>query len=367
MSKLTYSIVLPCYNEADNIPILIERFKKFHGKYSFELLLVNNGSTDHSAEVMRKAEKESGNEFLRIIHIENNVGYGHGIQTGLSHAQGSILSYSHADFQTPPEDIFKAFDLIENQKFNLDRTIIKGFRINRSDDKTFLTQGLSHTVNLLLGKKLNDINGQPKVFSREFFESFEKPPTDFSYDVFVLYTASMKQMNLATFDVDFNERLHGESKWTTDIWQKNRTILKYLRSIFLLSWGNRSHSENPIKQLSQFFLIGILNYLIFFALLKGSSVGYLVSSVMGCLIGVGLMFLVYLYNINKESCKKIQQQILIFFLVGLVSLGISVATISIGENLGVIPEIGQIMAIAMSIISFLIGTRFVSYPVISEL
>ena len=200
-----YSIILPCYNEADNIPILIERFNKFCGLYNFELILVNNGSTDHSIEVFKSLDNSSNNEFFRVIHIKQNIGYGHGINTGLINAKGEILAYSHADIPTPPEDVFKAFDLIENKQINITKTLIKGFRINRSDEKTFLTQGLSFTVNSLLGKRLEDINGQPKVFHSSFFKTFKNPPTDFSYDVYVLYWANVKKMDLLTFDVDFNE------------------------------------------------------------------------------------------------------------------------------------------------------------------
>ena len=69
MEKVRFSIVLPCYNEAKNIPLLIERFSKFAFRGDFELILVNNGSTDNSAQVIEGALKDSANGFLRVVSI----------------------------------------------------------------------------------------------------------------------------------------------------------------------------------------------------------------------------------------------------------------------------------------------------------
>ncbi len=254
--KHLYSIVLPCYNEAENIFPLIERFRPFSEFENFELILVNNGSTDNSSKIFSKALKDKKNFFLNVITIEKNIGYGNGIQSGLKKAKGNILAYSHADIQTPPEDLFKALKMIKSGEVNLDTSLIKGFRINRSDEKSFLTSWLAKVVHFFMGVKMEDINGQPKVFSKKFFESFEKPPDDFSYDVFVIYWAFRKGLNIKTFDVDFGERIFGKSKWSSNIFLRYKTILGYLYSISKLSWLNRNDSYNPLGKLIRLFTIG---------------------------------------------------------------------------------------------------------------
>lgn len=363
ISTPRFSIVLPCYNEADNIPLLLERFKKFVGQYDFELILVNNGSTDHSSSVLKSQQQDPSNFFLRVATIEKNIGYGHGIHTGLQQARGEILAYSHADIQTPPEDIFKAFDLITSGEVDINRSLIKGFRINRSDDKTFLTQGLSQMVRLFLGVQLADINGQPKVFHRTFFNSFKNPPFDFSYDIFVLYWAIQNGLELNTFEVDFGKRLHGQSKWATNILTKYKTILKYLRSILLISWRNRSERDNPFGQFLRFLITGIftnlLNYLTFWGLLRGLYINYIISSSVGFFAGFILGFFLNRAFTFHAIRGRIHLQMGKFLFVNLTSLSINVLTIYLlVDLLNVIPEISQILAIAVSTLINFSGSKF---------
>ena len=357
-----FSIVLPCYNEGENIPILLERFRKFSESVNFELILVNNGSIDHSSQILLKAIQDQRNSFLKVVSIKKNIGYGHGIQAGLESAKGDFLAYSHADIQTPPEDIFKAFDMIKSGTAD-NHTLIKGFRINRSDDKTFLTQGLSRVTRFLLGVSMVDINGQPKVFSRQFFESFEAPPTDFSYDVFVMYWASQNSLKLKMFDVDFGERIHGQSKWSSGILSRYKTILRYLHNIFKLSWRNRSAGNNPLGQLLRFLTTGIftniLNFGIFWLLLRFLTVNYLISSIAGFFAGFILGFILNRRFTFRVESGRVGNQMIKFLIINLFSLGANIGSIYICvEWFHIIPEISQILAITVSTFINFSGSKF---------
>lgn len=233
-----YSIVLPCYNESANLPVLVDRFRPFAARWDFELILVNNGSTDDSALIMEQVQQDPSNAFVRIVTIKTNVGYGHGIHTGLEAAEGEILAYSHADVQTPPEDIFRAFELIERGDVDIERTVIKGLRPGR-DETHVLTRWLRILTRLLTGLRVEDINGQPKVFHRSLLDAMDRPVTDFAYDTYVLYVASREGRAIQPIEVEFGERLHGESKWASTLLKKYRTIASYLRSLFLMAWRNR--------------------------------------------------------------------------------------------------------------------------------
>lgn len=233
-----YSIVLPCYNESANLPVLVDRFRPFAQRWDFELILVNNGSTDDSALIMEQVQQDPSNAFVRIVTIEKNIGYGHGIHTGLEAAKGEILAYSHADVQTPPEDIFRAFELIERGDVDIERTVIKGLRPGR-DETHVLTRWLRILTRLLTGLRVEDINGQPKVFHRSLLDAMDRPVTDFAYDTYVLYVASREGRAIQPIEVEFGERLHGESKWASTLLKKYRTIASYLRSLFLMAWRNR--------------------------------------------------------------------------------------------------------------------------------
>ena len=78
MSKL--SIVIPCYNEAANIPALVDKLETIQKKET-EIILVDNGSTDETAAVLTK-ELVDKQLFLKTVSIAQNIGYGHGIKTG---------------------------------------------------------------------------------------------------------------------------------------------------------------------------------------------------------------------------------------------------------------------------------------------
>jgi len=239
MSKtLKLSIVLPCYNESGNIPVLLERFHKLAKDWDFELILVDNGSTDNTAEVIKELQNDPKYCFLRVVTIEKNLGYGHGIHAGLRAAQGDILAYSHADVQTPPEDIFRAFKLIENGSVDIHRTIIKGLRPGR-DQNNFFTRWLKIVTFLCTGVRIVDINAQPKVFHCSLLQAMNRPVRDFSYDTYVLYVACRQGLSVKTIDVQFEQRLYGESKWASTFLKKSTTIVAYLVNICRMSWRDR--------------------------------------------------------------------------------------------------------------------------------
>jgi glycosyltransferase involved in cell wall biosynthesis len=273
MDRPTYSIVLPCYNEADNIPLLLQRLQIFADRDDFELILVNNGSTDSTGQVIAAAIQSGRYPFLCSVTRKQNVGYGDGILQGLRAARGNVLAFSHADIQTPPEDVFKAFDMVARGEVDLRRALIKGFRTNRSPDQEFFTRWLGRVVRMLLGVDIQDINGQPKVFSRAFLASLRNPPTDFSFDTYVLYRARLEGLEIRVFDVDFGERIHGLSKWASSFLTKHKTVLRYLVSIARMAWNHRDERGNPLGQIQRFLTTGVLtslvNYGTFLALLWG--------------------------------------------------------------------------------------------------
>lgn len=72
--------------------------------------------------------------------------------------------------------------------------------------------------------KVWDINAQPNIFHRSFFESLHNTPKDFSLDLYFLYMAKKRGLNVIRFDVLFPERVHGESSWNTGFLSKWKFI-----------------------------------------------------------------------------------------------------------------------------------------------
>lgn len=215
------SIVIPCYNEGKNIPLILDKFAHVIKRSDIELILVNNGSTDQSKRILFEAKEKYS--FLRIVDIEFNKGYGFGITSGLKASQGEYLAYTHADMQTDPSDVIKALDLVEQQDF-ADQCYIKGSRQGRNIWDQVFTFGMSCFESIYLKKILWDINAQPNLFHKAFFAQLTNFPKDFSLDLYLLYMAKKMNLNVIRFPVNFPPRIHGESSWNTGIMSKIKFI-----------------------------------------------------------------------------------------------------------------------------------------------
>ena len=213
------SIVVPCYNEEENIPLIFERFEEIIEQKDIEVILVNNGSTDNSAQVL--ADLLPKYPFAKTVLVEVNQGYGYGILQGLHMCQGEYIGWTHADMQTDPADIIKALEIIEGER---GLVFVKGNRKGRPLFDVFFTVGMSLFETCYLHKKLYDINAQPNIFPKIFFDGWEEPPHDFSLDLYALYMAGKKGLKVVRFPVLFPERIHGQSKWNTGLKAKWKFI-----------------------------------------------------------------------------------------------------------------------------------------------
>ncbi|MBN2825101.1 MAG: glycosyltransferase family 2 protein [Campylobacterales bacterium] len=220
------SIIVPCYNESKNIPLILEKFASVIERNDVEVILVNNGSTDNSEAVLNELVPKFA--FARVVKVEVNQGYGFGITSGLNEARGEFIGYTHADMQTDPADPLKALEIIEKQP-NPKECYIKGDRKGRPLFDQFFTIGMSAFETLYLGKKLWDINAQPNIFHRSFFEEIKNScPKDFSLDLYLLYMAKKNALEVIRFDVIFPPRIHGESSWNTGLPSKWKFIKRTL-------------------------------------------------------------------------------------------------------------------------------------------
>lgn len=206
------TIVVPCYNEAENIPLILNRFSETIGDRNIHVIVINNGSTDNTPEIL--PELISKYDFAETILVPVNKGYGFGIVQGLRVATGDYIGWTHADMQTDPKDIANAYDLITKCKYK--NVFIKGKRYGRPLFDTFFTNGMSLFESILFHKVLYDVNAQPNIFPRGALKLLKKPPMDFSLDLYIYYILKKYNVRMIRFPVLFGERIYGSSKWNTD-------------------------------------------------------------------------------------------------------------------------------------------------------
>lgn len=218
------SIVIPCFNEARNIPQLLRRCRELLYTNDAEVILVDNGSTDNTAEVLKNLLPIYPG--CRSVLVKENRGYGFGIISGLKTAEGNILGWTHADMQTDPQDIIFGLRLFE--KFG-DDIFVKGRRYGRPLMDVAFTAAMSAFETLLLKRPMWDINAQPTMFPRTFFNSWMNPPDDFSLDLYAYYQAKQNNLNVHRFPVHFGPRVYGTSHWNINWAARRRFILRTIK------------------------------------------------------------------------------------------------------------------------------------------
>ncbi len=224
------SIVIPCYNEAKNIPLILEKFQQIIEQNNIEIILVNNGSIDNSEVILQQLLPQYS--FAKSIRVEKNQGYGFGILAGLHAATGDFLGWTHADMQVDPYEIIKAYRLLQEKKFD-SKTFIKGRRKGRSLFDQIFTIGMSSFESLYLGMPLWDINGQPTIFHKDFFATWRNAPHDFSLDLYAYYKAKKLELNIIRFDIIFAKRLHGQAsnESFSAKWKLTKRTLSFSRQL----------------------------------------------------------------------------------------------------------------------------------------
>lgn len=228
----TLSIVVPFYNEEKNIPLVLKSYKNIKTNISYELLLVNNGSTDNSKNVFKKLLNTGAYPFAHLITVKKNIGYGFGIVSGIKKANGDVISWTHADMQTDAKDVFHAYKIYQQLKNS--KVVVKGRRTNRSFSSVLFSFGMAIIASILLGRVFFEINAQPKLFHRSLLKYFKNPPNDFSLDLYFLMICKKYNYKVVTIPVAFPNRRYGTSRWSYSFSSRLKTTIRSIKYIATL-------------------------------------------------------------------------------------------------------------------------------------
>lgn len=235
------SIVLPCLNEGKNVAKIIKQLSLLLPKkeYPVEIIIVDGGSCREELELIEnelKLAEESAN-FFKLCPPSDYGGYGGDILKGLQVSKFQTLAWTHTDLQTDindPIQIFEEFFLKSDQT----NILVKGNRKKRNLFDKIFSILMEVTTFFLKQVYLSDINAQPKVFSRNFFNSldFVSAPSDFNFDLFLLIEAKKSNIKIIEYPVYFNRRLFGVSKGGDSI--KNKLKLSFKTLKYLINTRN---------------------------------------------------------------------------------------------------------------------------------
>jgi len=203
--KQSISVFFPCYNEKDNIAGLVEKAVNALSGLAddFEIILVDDGSTDGTAELIDSLALES--EKIKAIHHKANAGYGAALQTGFRAATKQLVFYTDGDGQFDIGELAGIMPLIKQYD------IVSCYRINRQDNLLRKLNAFCWTklVCTLFGLKLKDIDCAFKLFKREIFDNIEMQSTGALIDTEILARASRKGYTITQTGVHHYPRTAG--------------------------------------------------------------------------------------------------------------------------------------------------------------
>lgn len=245
------SVIIPLFNEDESLPELyawIERVMKAHG-YSFEVIFVNDGSTDTSWEVIERLSTESEN--VKGIKFRRNYGKSPALYCGFKQAKGDVVITMDADLQDSPDEIPALYKMIKEDGYDL----VSGYKQKRYDplSKTIPTKLFNATARKISGiKNLHDFNCGLKAYRRDVVKNIEVYGEMHRYIPYLAKNAGFDKIGEKV--VHHQARKYGKSKFGL-----NRFFNGYLDLITL--WFLSNFGKKPMHV---FGFLGTIMFLIGF-------------------------------------------------------------------------------------------------------
>ena len=245
------SVIIPLYNEDESLPELhdwIVRVMNAH-KFTYEIIFVNDGSTDRSWEVITELSRK--NEHVRGIKFRRNYGKSPALYCGFKEAQGDVVITMDADLQDSPDEIPELYRMIIEDKYDL----VSGYKQKRYDplSKTIPTKLFNATARKISGvKNLHDFNCGLKAYRKAVVKNIEVYGEMHRYIPYLAKNAGFDRIGEKV--VHHQARKYGKSKFGL-----NRFINGYLDLLtlwFLSSFGG--------KPMHVFGFVGTLMFIIGF-------------------------------------------------------------------------------------------------------
>ena len=247
------SVVIPLYNEAESLPELeawIRRVMQEHG-YSYEIIFVNDGSTDNSWEVIQSLRE--ANPHVRGVKFRRNYGKSPGLQCGFARTRGDVVITMDADLQDSPDEIPELYRMIREEGYDL----VSGWKQKRYDpvlSKNLPSKLFNATARKLSGiPNLHDFNCGLKAYRSEVVKNIEIYNDMHRYIPYMAKVAGFSRIGEKV--VQHQARKYGTSKFGL-----NRFVNGYLDLITL--WFTSTFGRKPMHFFglggSLMFIVGFI-------------------------------------------------------------------------------------------------------------
>jgi glycosyltransferase involved in cell wall biosynthesis len=289
ISKL--SIIVPCYNEQDTLPLLLPSLLSFAKEHSFFVLMINDGSNDCTKDIL---DNYSLPGLLQVIHHKVNKGYGGAIKSGVSACETEFMITIDADGQHNLNDILKLFELIKLKDADMvigSRKGIKSANILRTIGKYIIRL----FVKILVSNQIFDINSGMKIYKTSLAKKYiNQCPNGMSFSDIIALNFIHDHHLVIEEPISLNKRIGGTS--TINYTTAFETVYEIFNIIILF---------NPMKvflPLSISFLVLGIGWGVFFVYAgKGITVGS------GLLITLSVI--IFLMGLIAEQLSSIRKSL----------------------------------------------------------
>ena len=246
-SPPSISVFFPAYNDAGTIASMIvladRTLRRLTGDY--EVIVVNDGSRDHTAQVL--SEMESIYPRLRVIHHPSNRGYGSALRTGFASASKDWIFYTDGDAQYDVRELEKLVPLMTG-----DVEVVNGYKISRSDPVHRIIAGNIYRwiIRLAFGLKIRDVDCDFRLVRRASYDRVRLSSTSGTICVEMIKSFQDAGLRFAEVPVNHYHRAYGKSQFF------NFTrLFKTLRDLTGLWWQlvimRRAQIVHPAEQAPQ--------------------------------------------------------------------------------------------------------------------
>jgi len=278
------SVIVPIYNECENIDALYMQLYPVLSamKASYEVVFVNDGSTDGSAAVLDALAARD--RAVKVVHLRRNYGQTAAMMAAIQYSSGEIIVPMDGDLQNDPQDIPRLLEKLEEGY-----DVVSGWRVDRKEgmDRRLPSRAANWLISKVSGVKLHDYGCTLKAYRRRFLENVRLYG---EMHRFVPVYASWEGGRVTEIPVTHHARLHGQSKY--GIGRAPRVLLDLLVVRFLdrsLDRPMQFFGKAGLYTFALAFLAGC--YAVYLKLFEG--VSFILTPLPGLVVMLGLMGLMF--------------------------------------------------------------------------
>lgn len=227
----TVSVILPSYNERDNIVEAINRISKSLGDQLLEIIVVDDDSPDETWSLV----KELNHEKVNLIHRKEDKGLASALADGVEKSRGEVVVWLDCDLGIPPEEIKNLIGYLKTYDVSIGSRYVKGGSDARAKWITFSSTLINILSRIMLSNEVKDYTSGFIAIKREVAENIKINPQGFGeYFIEYTYRCIQEKYKIIEIGYPYGDRKGGVSKSTDDFFVFIKLGVNYLKKLFYL-------------------------------------------------------------------------------------------------------------------------------------